>query len=177
METSDCAFAALGTPVGPIIVSTDGHSIVGLEWDATAEATDPERGRGRTEIGDGSPVLVEAIAQLRAYFDGHLGDFDLPIDFGPISDVARAVLTTLAETVAAGATVTYGELAAASGTGIPARAVGGIMGLNPIPIIVPCHRVVSGAGLGGYSGGLPGNEIETKRRLLEWEDALPQPLF
>ena len=51
------------------------------------------------------------------------------------------------------------------------------MGLNPIPIIVPCHRVVAGDGLGGYSIGLPGNELETKRRLLEFEGALPQPLF
>lgn len=51
------------------------------------------------------------------------------------------------------------------------------MGLNPIPIIVPCHRVVAGDGLGGYSGGLPGHELETKRRLLVFEDALPQPLF
>src|SRR5699024_5823823 len=47
----------------------------------------------------------------------------------------------------------------------------------PIPIIVPCHRVIAGDSLGGYSGGLPGHELETKRRLLEWENALPQPLF
>ncbi len=47
------------------------------------------------------------------------------------------------------------------------------MGLNPIPIIVPCHRIVAGGGLGGYSGGLPGHQLETKRRLLEIEDALP----
>ncbi|AZU02034.1 methylated-DNA--[protein]-cysteine S-methyltransferase [Brevibacterium linens] len=89
----------------------------------------------------------------------------------------RIVLTTLADAVPAGTTVTYGQLAEASGTGIPARTVGGIMGLNPIPIIVPCHRVVAGSGLGGYSGGLPGHELETKRRLLEFEGALPQPLF
>jgi len=138
---------------------------------------DRELNGAHTTASHRDPVLAETVAQLRAYFDGRLGDFDLPVDFGPISDVAKAVLTTLSETVEAGTTITYGELPDASGTGIPARAVGGIMGLNPIPIIVPCHRVVAGDGLGGYSGGLPGHELEAKRRLLEWEDALPQALF
>ncbi|MCU4295990.1 methylated-DNA--[protein]-cysteine S-methyltransferase [Brevibacterium permense] len=180
--------ATVDTFVGPLTVISDGRSVVRLEWHISAEATDVT-GPILTEASDRSdpiptaaaaasdPILVEAVAQLRAYFDGRLGDFDLPVDFGQISDVARTVLTTLAEEVPAGTTVTYGQLAEASGTGIPARAVGGIMGLNPIPIIVPCHRVVAGDGLGGYSGGLPGHELETKRRLLEFEDALPQPLF
>jgi methylated-DNA-[protein]-cysteine S-methyltransferase len=189
LGTSDRAIGTFETPVGPITVSSDGRSVVGLEWrssPADAAGGEPDRDhaagardldRGRATDGRMDPVLVEAIAQLRAYFDGRLGDFDLPVAFGPISDVAKAVLTTLSETVEAGTTVTYGDLAEASGTGIPARAVGGIMGLNPIPIIVPCHRVISGDSLGGYSGGLPGHELETKRRLLEWENALPQPLF
>ncbi|TNM53994.1 methylated-DNA--[protein]-cysteine S-methyltransferase [Brevibacterium sediminis] len=183
--------ATVDTFVGPLTVTSDGRSIVRLEWHISAEATDaadPIPTEAAAASGPSvsipaeaavasDPILVEAVAQLRAYFDGRLGDFDLPVDFGQISDVARTVLTTLAEEVPAGTTVTYGQLAEASGTGIPARAVGGIMGLNPIPIIVPCHRVVAGDGLGGYSGGLPGHELETKRRLLEFEDALPQPLF
>ncbi|WP_241897572.1 methylated-DNA--[protein]-cysteine S-methyltransferase, partial [Brevibacterium epidermidis] len=130
-----------------------------------------------TDPDPADPILAEAVVQLREYSAGRLDDFDLPINFGEVSDVARAVLTTLMHEVPTGTTVTYGQLAEASGTGIPARAVGGIMGLNPIPIIVPCHRVVAGDGLGGYSGGLPGHELETKRRLLVFEDALPQPLF
>lgn len=165
------AFAEdLETPVGPLTVTSNGEAIVRVEWNTTpAEATPSATAT--------DPILVEAIAQLRAYFDGRLGDFDLPVDFGAVSTAARAVLTTLVEAVKCGTAVTYGELAERSGTGIPARAVGGIMGLNPIPIVVPCHRVVAGDGLGGYSGGLPGHEIETKRRLLEWENALPPPLF
>ena len=169
--------AAVDTFVGPLTVTSDGRSVVRLEWRAPAEATGPAEPILAEAGGPSDPTLAEAIAQLRAYFDGRLGDFDLPVDFGQVSDIARTVLTTLAEVVPAGTTVTYGQLAEASGTGIPARAVGGIMGLNPIPIIVPCHRVVAGDGLGGYSGGLPGHELETKRRLLEFEDALPQPLF
>ncbi|WP_152347150.1 methylated-DNA--[protein]-cysteine S-methyltransferase [Brevibacterium sp. CFH 10365] len=180
--------AAVDTFVGPLTVTSDGRSVVRLEWRAPAEATGPAA-PAPTEAGDradpvpteadgpSGPILAEALAQLRGYFDGRLGDFDLPVDFGQVSDIARTVLTTLAEGVPAGTTVTYGQLAEASGTGIPARAVGGIMGLNPIPIIVPCHRVIAGDGLGGYSGGPPGHELETKRRLLEFEGALPQPLF
>lgn len=190
--------ATVDTFVGPLTVTSDGRSIVRLEWHRSADASDaadpiPAEAAERSDpilteaAADVSipaeaaaasvPILAEAVAQLRAYFDGRLGDFDMPVDFGQISDVARTVLTTLTEEVPAGTTVTYGQLAEASGTGIPARAVGGIMGLNPIPIIVPCHRVVAGDGLGGYSGGLPGHELGTKRRLLEFEDALPQPLF
>ncbi|UVI35874.1 methylated-DNA--[protein]-cysteine S-methyltransferase [Brevibacterium spongiae] len=178
--------AAVDTFVGPLTVTCDGQSVIGLGWHAPTDSgpadsiptvSIPTDSIPTEAAAASDPILAEAVAQLRAYFDGRLGDFDLPVDFGQVSDVARAVLTTLAEQVPAGTTVTYGQLAEASGTGIPARAVGGIMGLNPIPIIVPCHRVVAGDGLGGYSGGLPGHELETKRRLLEFEDALPQPLF
>ena len=60
---------------------------------------------------------------------------------------------------------------------MPARGIGAIMGANPVPLIVPCHRVVAGDGLGGYSGGDPGRGLETKRWLLEHEGALPTGLF
>ena len=73
-----------------------------------------------------------------------------------------AVLRTLMA-VGYGETVTYAELARRSGTGVPARAIGSIMAANPWPIIVPCHRVVAADGLGGYSGGERGHELETKR--------------
>jgi methylated-DNA-[protein]-cysteine S-methyltransferase len=196
-DTSSRVCATIETFVGPLTVTSDGQSVVGLTWGTVTEAAgshvlsapNPD-GTAPAALSPATPspadpsgsdpddpILAEAVTQLRAYFDGRLGDFDLPVDFGQVSDVAKAVLTTLDRAVPAGTTVTYGELAKASGTGIPARAVGGIMGLNPIPIIVPCHRVVAGDGLGGYSGGLPGHELETKRRLLEFEDALPQPLF
>ena len=79
-------------------------------------------------------------------------------------------------TVRYGDTITYGELAELSGTGVPARAIGGIMAANPVPIIIPCHRVVASDGLGGYSGGEPGRHLETKRWLLENEGALPPSL-
>lgn len=162
------AFATLATPVGVIGVVSDGAAITRVGWRAPAPV----------DAGlSPDPLLVEALAQLRAYFDGVLRSFDLPVDLGVQTATSRSVLTALHETVAYGKPVTYGELAARSGTAVPARGIGSIMGANPIPIIVPCHRVVAGDGLGGYSGGNPGEGLATKRRLLELEGALPTSLF
>ena len=168
------------TPVGPIIVSVSGRAIVRVEWAGARSATGaPGHRRPADAPTAAAPdqLASAAACQLHNYFDGSLTAFDLPISLDGISDVARAVLTTLADSVEHGTTITYGDLAERSETGIPARAVGGIMGLNPIPIIIPCHRVVASHGLGGYSGGLPDKGLETKRWLLEFEGALPQPLF
>ena len=76
-----------------------------------------------------------------------------------------------------GETITYGELARRSGTGLPARAIGSIMGSNPVPLVIPCHRIVAADGLGGYSGGPYGQGVATKRALLELEGALPPALI
>ncbi|MBW8762038.1 MAG: methylated-DNA--[protein]-cysteine S-methyltransferase [Microbacterium sp.] len=162
------SFGTLRTPVGVIGVVSSGEAITQVTWRSTAPVG-----------ADAGPdaLLDEAIAQLREYFDGERRDFDLPIDLGAQTDATRAVLTALFETVASGDTVTYGELAVRSGTTIPARGIGAIMGANPVPLIVPCHRVVAGDGLGGYSGGEPGQGLETKRWLLEHEGALPTSLF
>lgn len=174
--------ATMSTPVGPVTVTSNGRAIVGIEWPDigadTGSGTNAGTGADTDQSADPSDTLVvEGLRQLRAYFDGGLTHYDLPVDLGGISDVARTVLTTLEETVESGTTITYGELAARSGTGIPARAIGSIMGLNPVPLIIPCHRVVASDSLGGYSGGPRGQELETKRWLLEFEEALPRPLF
>lgn len=182
--------ATVTTPVGPITVSSNGLAIVRVEWcepDArpvgnAAIDTEPEIRPGTDIRIDSStdasdPLLTEAIRQLRAYFDGTLRAFDLPLDLGQISETARRVLTTLDETVEPGTTVTYGELARRSGTGIHARGIGSIMGMNPLPVVIACHRVVASDGLGGYSGGRRGTALDTKRWLLEFENALPPTLF
>jgi methylated-DNA-[protein]-cysteine S-methyltransferase len=162
------AFATLRTPVGLIGVVSDGTAITRVSWRSTApNGADAEQ----------DPLLDDALAQLAAYFAGSLTRFDLPVDLGRQTDTTCAVLTTLHDTVASGETVTYGGLAARSGTEVPARGIGAIMGANPVPIIVPCHRVVAGDGLGGYSGGDRGQGLATKRWLLEHEGALPTSLF
>lgn len=162
------SFGTLLSPVGEIGVVSDGAAIRRVTWrsDAPAE-TDAEP----------DALLAEALAQLTAYFAGALREFDLPVDLGRQTDTTRSVLMALYETVGHGETLTYGGLARRSGTEVPARGIGAIMGANPVPIIVPCHRVVAGDGLGGYSGGAPGQGLATKRWLLEHEGALPTSLF
>ena len=162
------SFATLQTPIGVIGVVSSGSAITRVAWRSVAPTG-----------ADGAPdaLLDEALTQLRDYFDGRRRDFDLPVDLGSQTEATGAVLTALHETVGAGETVTYGELAVRSGTAIPARGIGAIMGANPVPLLVPCHRVVAGDGLGGYSGGEQGQGLQTKRWLLEHEGALPTSLF
>ena len=162
------SFGSLSTPVGVVGVVSDGSAITRVTWRSDApDGVSPES----------DALADEALAQLRAYFDGRLRTFDVPIDLGDQTVATRAVLTALYDTVGHGETITYGGLAARSGTTVPARGIGSIMGANPVPLIVPCHRVVAGDGLGGYSGGDPGEGLVTKRWLLEHEGALPTSLF
>lgn len=123
----------------------------------------------------GAPRIDEqhaAAREIRAYFDGALREFTVPVDYELATPFARTVLTKLCD-VPFGALTTYGSLARSAGRPGGARAVGGAVGANPIPVVVPCHRVVASNGLGGFGGGLP-----MKRMLLELEgvdpDALPR---
>ena len=112
------------------------------------------------------PVAAETIRQLQAYFAGRLRRFDLPLDLrgtGFQLQVWRQL-----ETIPFGETRSYTQIATAIGAPRAVRAVGSANGANPIPIVVPCHRVIGAAGaLVGYGGGLP-----LKKRLLELEGAL-----
>lgn len=167
--------ASIATPVGVLEVHSDGAAIRRVTWPRPGRAA-PVRAETVSGVAR-DPLLVEALAQLDAYFAGERAAFELPFDLGVQSEVTSAVLRALYDTVRHGETVTYGELAERSGTAVPARAIGSIMSANPIPIIVPCHRVVASDGLGGYSGGTPGEGLRTKRWLLEHEGALPPALF
>lgn len=114
-----------------------------------------------TGAGD-DPLLDRILAHLA----GDLSDLrDVPVALSGLSPFRRRVLERLRE-VPPGETVTYGELAERAGSPGAARAVGGAVRANPVPIVVPCHRVVAADGLGGYSGG---RGPSTKRRLLEIE--------
>jgi methylated-DNA-[protein]-cysteine S-methyltransferase len=115
-------------------------------------------------------VLKRAVVQLREYFAGERRVFDVPLDWSLTRGSQRRVLGTLFGTVGYGATVTYGELAARSELGsayTAARGVGAIMGSNPLPVVVPCHRVMAADGLGGFGGGRA-----TKEWLLAHEGVL-----
>jgi methylated-DNA-[protein]-cysteine S-methyltransferase len=144
------------SPLGALAVFEEDGAIVRLRWGKGAE--------------DSTPLLDAARAQLADYFAGRLQAFDLPV--APKgSDFERAVWAELVR-IPFGRTLTYGDLATRV-DGV-ARAVGGACGANPIPIIIPCHRILAtGGGMGGFSA--PGG-VETKRRLLELEGIIGPPL-
>lgn len=137
------------TPLGPISLVEEAGTLVDLRWDKAG--------------GPVSPLIVEALSQLAAYFDGRLTRFDLPIALasGLVGQVQQKMLT-----IPLGETRTYGQIARA--LGVPAQAIGQACGANPLPIIVPCHRVLGATSLGGFSA--PGG-VESKVWLLRHEGA------
>ena len=158
-------WTVMPSPIGDLrIVERDG-SIVAIEF---FPFRPPADGRPLGDRADDQPVLAEAVRQLTAYFARQLTDFDLPL--APIgTDFQRRVWEQL-EKIPHGETASYGEIAGRLGmTNAASRAVGLANGRNPIPIVVPCHRVIGANGtLTGYAGGL-----ERKQQLLELEqDAL-----
>ena len=143
---------SMHSPIGDLTVSEEDGAIVALDW-----------GWGRDQAT--TPLLQRTRDRLNAYFDGDPTDFDLPLN-PEGSAFQRRVWKAMCD-IPAGGTETYGSLADRI-DGI-ARAVGTACGRNPIPIIIPCHRVVAASGLGGYSGD---GGLDTKVALLRLEGAL-----
>ena len=137
------------TPFGPVTLTEADGMIARLDW--------------RAEKVEATPLLSEAIRQLLAYFDRRLAVFDLPLAHGAglHEKVRRAMVA-----IPFGETRSYGDIARAIGA--PAQAVGQGCGANPLPILIPCHRVLGARTLGGFSA--PGG-IETKVALLRHEGA------
>lgn len=147
------AAAMIATPIGPIRIEAEGGVLTGIRI-----------GRSVTAETDDT-LLIEARAQLTAYFAGTLTDFDLPL--APLSSERGPELREAIRGIGYGETATYGDLAAR--TGASARAVGQACASNPFPIIVPCHRVLgAGGALSYYSAG---DGPETKIWLLKHERA------
>lgn len=172
-------WTVMGSDIGPLLLAATGEGLVSVVFHADAAVRDRALGRLAGRIGDAEPVedaagrLAEPIRQLEAYFAGGLREFELPLDWTLSSGFNRQVLRELADGVPYGTVVGYGDLASRVGRPGAAQAVGAAMGSNPLPVVVPCHRVVeTDGGLGGFGGGL-----ETKRRLLTLEGVLPEPLF
>jgi methylated-DNA-[protein]-cysteine S-methyltransferase len=143
---------SIPSPVGQLTIDENDGAIVAIRW-ADAPA------------GNGSPLLAEAARQLAAYFDGGLDRFDLPL--APAGTSFEARVWVAMQAIPYGETRCYGDLAQAVGSA--PRAVGRACGKNPIPIVIPCHRVLAKGGLGGYSGD---GGLATKQRLLALEGAL-----
>ena len=164
----DVAYELHDTPVGRLLIAVTEHGVCEIHYDA-----DPDAEAERLAGLFGSRVLRsprptdEARRQLDEYFAGKRHEFDLEVDLRLAREFRRAVLEQLAR-VPYGELTTYGTLAARAGRPRAARAVGTVMNRNPVPIVLPCHRVVGSTGsLVGYAGGL-----DRKRTLLELEGAL-----
>jgi methylated-DNA-[protein]-cysteine S-methyltransferase len=170
----DVAYELADTPLGGLLLAKTERGLCRIEYDP-----EPDRGVEALARAFGRRVLRTPGAlddvrrQLDEYFDGGRRDFDLHLDLRLATQpFSRRVLEQLAQ-VPYGEVTTYGALAARAGRPKAARAVGTVMNRNPIPIVLPCHRVIGASGsLVGYGGGLP-----RKEALLKLESALDPTLL
>lgn len=155
MTAEDFAYGYLDSPVGCLMVAGDGEMLYRISFPAGSRAKPPPVHWQRDDR-----LFGETFAQLRAYFAGELRRFDLPLRFAGTA-FQNAVWSALRH-IPYGETLSYGELARRVGRPTASRAVGAANAANPLPIVVPCHRVIGADGsLTGFGGG-----VETKRTLL-----------
>jgi methylated-DNA-[protein]-cysteine S-methyltransferase len=166
----DVAYASLDSPLGELLVAVTPRGLVRLAYEG--ERREAVMGELAERV---SPRILDAPErtdtvrrELEDYFAGRRHDFETPVDWSLVRGFASGVLQATAR-VPFGEVATYAEVAAAAGSPRAYRAAGNALGANPIPIVVPCHRVLhADGGLGGYSGGL-----DRKRYLLALEGSLP----
>ena len=152
----------IASPIGPLLLIGDADALQGVHFQGGPHPYKP-----RAEWRAGDKPFREVVRQLKAYFDGRLKAFDLPL--APRGTEFQMQVWRLLRTIPYGRTWSYGEIARRLGRPEASRAVGAANGQNPIPVIIPCHRVIGSDGsLTGFGGGLP-----IKRKLLALEGALP----
>jgi methylated-DNA-[protein]-cysteine S-methyltransferase len=157
-------YKLMNTPLGELKLVATNRGLTAILW----EKDDPRRVRlGALKLDPGNKFLIETEKQLKAYFDGRLKKFTVPLDFKG-TDFQKQVWAALL-TIPFGETRSYGEIARQIGRPDASRAVGAANGRNPISIIAPCHRVIGASGkLTGFAGGL-----EAKDHLLRLEGRDP----
>jgi len=144
MATTTDHVLVVDSPIGPLTLTAQGGALTAIDFGAPA---------GLDSGGPIDPVLTEAARQLAAYFAGELREFALPLR--PSGTPFQLTVWEALRRIPCGETVTYGELARRIGRPTAARAVGRANAQNPLPIVVPCHRVIGADGtLTGYAGGL-----------------------
>jgi methylated-DNA-[protein]-cysteine S-methyltransferase len=161
-------WCSLPTPIGTVLVAATDAGIVRVSFRRSEASFCAElRRRLDVEVRRSPARTADIVHQLRAYFRGERRAFEVSVDLRGVTPFQRRVLAAAAE-VPAGRVVSYGDIARRIGVPGASRAVGQALGRNPVPIVIPCHRVVaSGGDLGGYTGGL-----DVKRKLLRIEGAL-----
>jgi len=163
----DVAYATVDTPFGPLLVASTRQGLVKVSFPSTydtEETLEDLAARISPRVLEAPAQLDDVRRQLALYFEGRLREFDLPLDWQLSSGFRRRALRAI-DRIPYGRTRSYTDIARSAGNERAVRAAGTACGSNPIPIVVPCHRVLrSGGGLGGYGGGLP-----MKEALLELE--------
>jgi methylated-DNA-[protein]-cysteine S-methyltransferase len=163
----DVAYATVDSPLGPLVAATTPRGLVRLSYGAEDEVLDDLAARLSPRVLEAPARLDRVRRELDEYFEGERRRFDLPIDWSLTRGFAGEVLRQTAR-IGFGKTSTYAELAGRAGSPRAVRAAGNALGANPIPVVVPCHRVLrTGGALGGYTGG-----VERKQFLLRLEGAL-----
>lgn len=168
----DVAYAYEDSPFGRLLLASTARGVVriGLPNQDAEELLDDLSARVSPRVLEAPDRLDEVRRELDLYFEGRLNDFELPLDWSLTSGFRGKVQRAIFD-IPYGETRSYTEMARSAGNERAVRAAGTACGSNPIPIVVPCHRVLrTGGGLGGYGGGLP-----MKRALLELEGILEPP--
>ena len=165
----DVAYAEIDSPVGSLLLAATSRGLVRVTFPVEPHEKVLEQLAATISprVLESPAKLDEARRELDRYFEGRLRDFELPLDWRLTRGFYRKVLRATSR-IPYGQTRSYSEVAKRAGSPRAVRAAGTALGSNPLPIIVPCHRVLrSGGALGGYGGG-----IEVKQTLLELEGAL-----
>jgi methylated-DNA-[protein]-cysteine S-methyltransferase len=172
---ADAVFTRLASPIGRLTVVQGREGVLRIAFEEEPE--DAVLAQVAAAVGPRVVASDRELATTRdalaAYLEGEAAELDLPVDLRLMpAPFRRAVLETLHRDVGRGETISYGALAARAGRPRAARAVGSACARNPVPLVVPCHRVLPGTGRVGAYGGGP----ERKRALLALEGALPAEL-
>jgi methylated-DNA-[protein]-cysteine S-methyltransferase len=165
----DVAYAEIDSPVGRLLLAATPRGLVRITFpvETPEKVLEQLAASVSPRVLESPEKLDQARRELDRYFEGRLRDFDLPLDWQLTHGFYRKVLRATAR-IPYGKTRSYSEMAKRAGSPRAVRATGSALGSNPLPIIVPCHRVLrSGGALGGYGGG-----VEVKQALLELEGAL-----
>jgi methylated-DNA-[protein]-cysteine S-methyltransferase len=167
----DVAYSPVDSPIGPLTVAGTRRGLVLVAFEPPDDALLQRLAdRLSPRVLEAPAHLDEARRELDEYFEGDRTEFDLPIDWSLVRGFARRVLRATAA-IRYGEVSNYATIAAKAGSERGPRAAGNALGSNPIPVVVPCHRVLrTGGDLGGYAGGL-----ERKEFLLRLEGALKEP--
>lgn len=155
----DVAFARVDSPFGPMMAAVTPRGLVRLAYPGEQGVLDELSMRVSPRVLEAPGKLDLVRRQLDEYFEGRLHEFRLDLDWTLVGGFGRKVLTVTSK-IPYGSVASYRDVAERSGNSRASRAAGNALGSNPMPIVVPCHRVVrSGGGLGGYTGGLDRKEF------------------